>query len=166
MGKPQDKSIKYDILAHVVRYHENVKSLVDEINRYFKDIEALSKDALTAKCVTYYDETKMHFKFEDAVVFPAIRASGLRPSIKAVMAKFSIEHTKIMDSMKNIINNPENSVQVIITELKHICFQLIAHAKEEEDLLFPEIEKNNTIRFLIGKSFVAQRDSFRGFIMK
>ena len=166
MNQTRDKAIKYDVLSRVVQYHEDVTSLFAEINRYFENIEALSKEELTAKCLTYYDETNMHFKFEESVVFPAIRGAGIKRSIKIVMAKLTIEHKKIMDSMKNIINNPENSVQTIINDLKNICLQLIAHAKEEEDIVFPEIEKNNTIRFLIGRSFIAQRDSFRGFIIK
>ncbi|OGS39296.1 MAG: hypothetical protein A2551_06980 [Elusimicrobia bacterium RIFOXYD2_FULL_34_30] len=138
-----------DIIEKLIAGHHEVKERVDILS---KVVKTLDSDAFiwdnVLKISSFFDkEVKEHFKLEEKVLFPIMK-KVLPKEKQEILKEIELEHKpilKMLEEFKKIAEKHSNLSSRLIREnfiaISHdIIENLIAHARKEDENLFPLIK--------------------------
>jgi iron-sulfur cluster repair protein YtfE (RIC family) len=160
---------KIDVFSKMVHYHENVHMYSDIIKNVLDLFEQKKySEAFDLFSDFYFKEIHDHFRFEEIIVFPAIMTYEMNVTVHEAIKRLIEGHEVMLGLCGKIMSEKDRKeeftdqiVQPITDYLEELRIAIGPHAELEEKLLFPMIQSDNRVRFLMGRAFVQFRSDYK-----
>lgn len=155
---------KVDLFSQMSHYHEQVQLVKREFIHLISIVAAGETERATEQFSHFFRNNFVnHFKFEEMVVFPALRTWSGNQKYTPLLEEYLSLHEKLLVMGSEIklllLSRPaeltKEYASELVVRLGTCSVMLLQHAQSENTNIVPLLKQNSTLRFLSGKNLPA-----------